>query len=505
MTTQLRKNAREFHVSLWGLGLLFGALIVTLRPNNLAWIPGEEVGLSWFTGGFTIGLILLGIVGSISCIRFHQFLVGLERSSHNKVLIVASICLIAAQIYLGYYSLSLDSLNAITGLIGFIASIGTLGLGMLWFLVFRADSTDHILVNSAAALVVAATASFVFFLIPSVYQQMIGAILLTTISSWLLYRAQKVSETHGFTEELAINCSSKPSESATELKPSPQPTFALLGRAYSNVWLPLVGAMISCFIQGLVWNPVLSETTRSSNAFSEFTATILGASIVLVTVILTNKAKPGLGALPRFIQFGCPIAMAILLVHPFVAPNEGVVGDLGNSVGQAAFYATALFLWAGTTASSNNGSLSPLAFYFPSIAALALAYGSGFFLIHILGIGGKDVCLVLSTIFLVLYSFSLIQANQTEKHGRIADEIRPDQFIHKRCDELAQEFSISPRETEVLYYLGRGYNHGYIARKLFLSENTVRTHVRHIYAKLNISSREELLNLIDENDIENES
>ena len=49
-----------------------------------------------------------------------------------------------------------------------------------------------------------------------------------------------------------------------------------------------------------------------------------------------------------------------------------------------------------------------------------------------------------------------------------------------------------------LYYLGRGYNHGYIARKLFVSENTVRTHVRHIYAKLGVSSREELLDLIDD-------
>ena len=36
------------------------------------------------------------------------------------------------------------------------------------------------------------------------------------------------------------------------------------------------------------------------------------------------------------------------------------------------------------------------------------------------------------------------------------------------------------------------------AEKLYISENTVRTHVRHIYAKLAINSREELLAMIDD-------
>ncbi|MEG0323013.1 MAG: LuxR C-terminal-related transcriptional regulator, partial [Raoultibacter sp.] len=66
-----------------------------------------------------------------------------------------------------------------------------------------------------------------------------------------------------------------------------------------------------------------------------------------------------------------------------------------------------------------------------------------------------------------------------------------------RSDEIAAEYKLSPREIEVLYLLGRGYNHGYIATRLFISENTVRTHVRHIYSKLEISSREELIELID--------
>lgn len=131
-------------------------------------------------------------------------------------------------------------------------------------------------------------------------------------------------------------------------------------------------------------------------------------------------------------------------------------------------------------------------------AGLALAYLAGLLLIKVVGTGGRDLCLVMLTAYLVLFSISLAQNTQTEKHGRVTDELRPEVLIRQRCDELSGAYGVSPRETEVLYYLGRGYNHGYIARKLFVSENTVRTHVRHIYAKLGVSSREELLDLIDD-------
>lgn len=49
----------------------------------------------------------------------------------------------------------------------------------------------------------------------------------------------------------------------------------------------------------------------------------------------------------------------------------------------------------------------------------------------------------------------------------------------------------------MLLYAGRGYGSSYIAPALGISENTVRTHVRHIYEKLGVSSREALIALVD--------
>ncbi len=508
MTEQQTKKAREFRASLLGSGLFFGALVVTLSPTNLSWQIVEETELFWFNGGLAIGLLFFGILGCIGSLSFPKTLTTLTRCHGTKTLIVASLCFIVAQLYIAFYGGSPINSGFLMGFAGTVASLGVLGLGMLWFLVFRTDSTDNILVNTALGLVVAATIDFAFFFIPTLPSQMICASILLASSSVLLYQAhktcpnQQTSESSDTPSSEDTRLAQTTSQNSETVHSTIQPSFASFAHAYSNLWLPLAGTMMACFIQGLVWNPVISESSRSSNAFDVFSSTAAGALLVLIAVVITLKVKPGLGALPRFIQIGCPIAIGILLVHPFVSINGGIPGAISTSMGQAAFYATALFVWGSAVASSDNTSLAPLAFFFPCAASLALTYGIGLFLIHAIGVGGKDLCLILLTVFLVLYSFSLMQANQTEKHGRIVDEIRPDQFIHKRCDELAQEFGISPRETEVLYYLGRGYNHGYIARKLFLSENTVRTHVRHIYAKLGISSREDLLNLIDENEVE---
>lgn len=48
--------------------------------------------------------------------------------------------------------------------------------------------------------------------------------------------------------------------------------------------------------------------------------------------------------------------------------------------------------------------------------------------------------------------------------------------------------TLSKRETEVLELLAQGISYKMIAEKLFLSFNTVDTHVKHIYEKLHVSS-----------------
>lgn len=59
-------------------------------------------------------------------------------------------------------------------------------------------------------------------------------------------------------------------------------------------------------------------------------------------------------------------------------------------------------------------------------------------------------------------------------------------------------FTQSRRESEVMYYLARGYKSSHIQQQLYISEGTAKTHIRHIYRKLNIHSQQDLIHLIDE-------
>lgn len=52
---------------------------------------------------------------------------------------------------------------------------------------------------------------------------------------------------------------------------------------------------------------------------------------------------------------------------------------------------------------------------------------------------------------------------------------------------------LSERETEVLGYITKGYSGKEIAEKMHVSINTVKTHLKHIYQKLHVRSRTEIL------------
>lgn len=53
------------------------------------------------------------------------------------------------------------------------------------------------------------------------------------------------------------------------------------------------------------------------------------------------------------------------------------------------------------------------------------------------------------------------------------------------------DVKLSPREREVVVYLARGLTATEIADALFISKNTVKTHIRRILKKLNVSNRAE--------------
>jgi DNA-binding CsgD family transcriptional regulator len=59
-------------------------------------------------------------------------------------------------------------------------------------------------------------------------------------------------------------------------------------------------------------------------------------------------------------------------------------------------------------------------------------------------------------------------------------------------------YGLSARELEVMHLYAQGRSANWIAEKLVISSNTVRTHLRAVYGKLDVHSRQELLDFIDQ-------
>lgn len=71
-------------------------------------------------------------------------------------------------------------------------------------------------------------------------------------------------------------------------------------------------------------------------------------------------------------------------------------------------------------------------------------------------------------------------------------------YLEQRGRSLANRCGLSPREEEILLIWITGHNSAYIEARLFISKNTVKTHLTHIYAKTKTANREGLLMLLEQ-------
>lgn len=84
----------------------------------------------------------------------------------------------------------------------------------------------------------------------------------------------------------------------------------------------------------------------------------------------------------------------------------------------------------------------------------------------------------------------------TSDEGDVSDEAEASDEV-SLITMLARDYDLTAREQEIATMLARGRNGTYIQERLVISRNTVKTHTRHIYAKLGIHSQQELIDLFE--------
>lgn len=277
---------------------------------------------------------------------------------------------------------------------------------------------------------------------------------------------------------------------------------------FSSVLMPaLIGMALFAFFMGV--SPI--------KVFGLVHAEVLGtlmASAALLPVCLLKPKQPLIHFLYETLL---PIAaVTIMLLIAFPLPWLKTSGML--LIGIYVFFSmAALLALALGIGSAHSGEFptdlvfAALVFAFAALTLAGLAFGSGL---------SESASEHAALPFIVALYCAYLLLTPILKHARtglgdrsakdatvagsetsaaIAEaDPAPTDVVEARCDELAATYKLSPREREIVAYLGRGHTSAFVAKTLVISENTAYTHARNIYRKLGVKSKEELIQLVNE-------
>lgn len=186
----------------------------------------------------------------------------------------------------------------------------------------------------------------------------------------------------------------------------------------------------------------------------------------------------------------------IVVILTLILPTHNVF--LASTIFASAWYLTvfsfAASVWLGSTYAHNSLKASCI--------ALVLIFSSSAISSFISSTlpGNSINLLVISVVLLAISLVFIVQANSSH-FAEIKETNQDIHSINNRLDELTKTYGITEREYDVLTLLAKGNSVKSISKKLFVSENTVKSHRLHIYHKLGVSSRQSLIDMLDDSDL----
>lgn len=77
--------------------------------------------------------------------------------------------------------------------------------------------------------------------------------------------------------------------------------------------------------------------------------------------------------------------------------------------------------------------------------------------------------------------------SSTEPSTPFGDD--PIKSIDECCEQVGEQHGLTPREREIFVMLAKGRNGRFIMEHYVISRNTVKSHIKHIYSKLDVHSQ----------------
>ena len=275
-----------------------------------------------------------------------------------------------------------------------------------------------------------------------------------------------------------------------------QSVFANMRNLLSITWIPFIGLLLYAYLTAV----------QKLRLFEVLDSEFLGGALAALCILCLCFVKIKKPLLPLVCRVFVPIAIAILVITGSF-PSESLTSLLGGIGMYIFFIFLALFAVSLHMAVTFAGEFTPTFIYGFVLVCGTVVSLLGLFFSHIVIITEDFrpimwvvTCLFFAAIIIFLGISSWKSLVEPDEAVMIRD-LSFLESLSQKCEMLVARYKLSPREEEILSYLSRGHNPTYIAKTLFISVHTARSHVRNIYRKIGVGSREELLQLIDDEKI----
>lgn len=276
------------------------------------------------------------------------------------------------------------------------------------------------------------------------------------------------------------------------------------GVHYPLPW-KLLGIMAAAGMLSGIAGSVIPDATWVGAIHRVVSTGIAGIVIIGMALILRDRMDV------RFLaKVALPLAIVALALIPFATPSWGFVVSFLIKFAYVWFTVFVLFMLANIAYRFEVPTLKLFAIaralseggiFIGATIRRALIQGdllaSEAFLIG-LALGGIVLVLVCA---LIWTSEKSVNGDWGASGISIADKLHvpgPRERFMTQRDQLAERFGLTAREAEIMGLIAQRKSRAEIEQELFLSQNTVKTHVRHLYAKLGARSKIDVIALFED-------
>ncbi|MEG1561112.1 MAG: helix-turn-helix transcriptional regulator [Raoultibacter sp.] len=389
----------------------------------------------------------------------------------------------------------------------------SVALSLIWIEFFVMEKPSMIIGQIACGMLLSVVCSWALGQLPLVVQSVLSCTILGFVGWAIFYlrgHLAAVLAKEGVCQPAPANA---PAAVDATLVPTDQPTLAASRHGFWEALDELSDSLIAFFVLEAVIGLVNSYMLAGERIFvgaGSVSSIAMALAIVLfwVLVVMTQRMPK----VSTVFRIAAPPIAAMLVLVPFLSDAYSM------------FFTVALL--------ASYDFIAVLVTY--QVPAVCHARRVASYAVMAMALGGARICLLVAllagtavgsaqggyfgdneqslrflvivvaviyalTIALVFFSRDRKRRRRAQEgNGDVAPQARPgEQLLEEACTQLSLQHGLTEREAEVLVYLARGRSCSHVANELVVSTNTIRGHVRNIYAKIGVHKRQELIDLVE--------